>query len=166
MPRCTNTHCRADSFYSIIERMILDALKCTPTTAQSRTDHFKSKARAQTPMRRVDSDSSLSSHTDTETFRQPGLEIDPGDITSCGESDGDIERALISESFKKSSAIDTVPVSTTTSGIHTSSEGFESSGATIQDVTFSEIRERTLEEGSLGSQGPKRPEEHHSVVSL
>ena len=74
--------------YLTIERMIFDTLKGTLTTAQSQTDHLKSKARAQTPMRSVDKDSSLDSHTDSDAYRQSGLQTDPGEISSCGESDG------------------------------------------------------------------------------
>ena len=133
--------------------MILDALKGTPTT---KPDHFKTKARAQTPMHRVKSDSSLDSHTGSETYRQPGLEIDPGDIRSCGKSDGNIETALIAESFRKSTTLDTVPASTAVTDAPTTSEVFESSEATSQDVTLSEIRDRTLEERSKGEPRSKK----------
>ena len=136
--------------YLTFERMILDALKVTAATAQSRTDDFKSEARTQTPMRRVDSDSSFASHTDSEVISQPELEVGPRDVTSCGDSDGSTEMSLISESFWKSTAIDAVLVKTTTSACRVSSEGFESSRPTSQDVNLSEIPERRQDEKCLG----------------
>ena len=88
---------------------------------------------------------------------QPGLEIDPVDITSCGKSDSNIEMALIAESFRKSTTIDAAPASTAVTNAPTTSEGFESSGTTSQDVTLSEIRERTQDERSTSEPRYKKP---------
>ena len=107
-------------------------------------------------MRRIDSDSSLDSHTDCEACDPLGLAVDPGHMTSCGESDRITEMALFSESFKKSSDIATVSATNTATAPCHSSEGFDSSGVTSQDVTLSEIRERTLEEKSLGEPKSKK----------
>ena len=144
--------------YSTIERMILDAMKGAPTTAPSRTDHFKSRTRAEAPMRRMDSDSSLDSHTDCEASDPLWLGVDSEDIASCEESDGVTEMALISESFKKSSDQAIVPPTSTATALNQSSEGLDSSGASSQDATLSVVRERTLEEKSLGEPKSKRPE--------
>ena len=62
--------------YSTMERMVIDAVKGAPTTAPSRTAHFRSRDRAQTPGPMDESGSSLSEsesevpiEVETEGFR-------------------------------------------------------------------------------------------------
>ena len=45
-------------------RMVIDAVKGMPTSAPSRTEHFRSRTRASTPFRVVESDSSDAESTD------------------------------------------------------------------------------------------------------
>ena len=84
--------------HTTMERMILDAVRGSPTTAPSRTGHFKSGARRQTPFRYADSDSS-----DNETSDLPSVDSEDqnttdhgelGDSSSFGESDSAGEMAL------------------------------------------------------------------------
>ena len=92
--------------YTTIERMILDAVRESPTTAPSRTGHFQIAARAQTPYRYADSDSS-----DAETGGVPTVDseyhntTDYGELSdssSFGESDSAGEMALVSATFEAS----------------------------------------------------------------
>ena len=69
-------------------------------------------------------------------------------MASCEESDEVTEMALISESLKKSSDQVIIPATSTATASSQPSEGFDSSEATSQDVTLSEVRERTLDEKS------------------
>ena len=90
--------------YHTMERMVTDAVNSTPTTAPSRTDHFRIISRAATPFRHADSDSSdfecsvpPSARTNTsETTDQGEL----GDSSAFEEKDSAEEMALISLSFK------------------------------------------------------------------
>ena len=59
--------------YTTIERMVIDAVKGTPTTAPSRTAHIRSSDRAQTPGPRGHRGSS-SSETDSDAPTEVGTE--------------------------------------------------------------------------------------------
>ena len=57
-----------------MERMVIDAVWGSPTVAPSRTAHFLSKGRCQTPMRRAPNDSSETESEEegaTAVARQP-----------------------------------------------------------------------------------------------
>ena len=77
--------------YTTIEKIVLDAVRGRPTTSQSRTDHLRVRARAQTPRLGEKSDSSLDCASDSEfsgrSYPEQGLE----GVTSCEESDGTTE---------------------------------------------------------------------------
>ena len=100
--------------YTTIERMILDAVRGSPTIAPWRTSHFQLGARAQTPYRYADSDFS-----DAESGRLPAVDSEDqsatdygelGDSSTFGASDSAGETALISATFEasnKNSAIKT-----------------------------------------------------------
>ena len=134
--------------YTTIERMILDAVRGSPKVAPSRTSHFQIGARAQTPYRCADSDSS-----DAESGGLPAACSEDqnttdcgelGDSSSFGESDCAGEMALISatfEAFNRKSTAETTSVPAQTGGVQSSSQETDHSS---QDVTLSEVRERTL----------------------
>ena len=91
--------------FSTMERMVIDAVQCSPTVAPSRTAHFQSKGRCQKPMRRAPSDSS---ETESEgegtsaTERQPDSSSEDTGESSCyEESDSATEMDLITKSFKR-----------------------------------------------------------------
>ena len=93
--------------FSTIERMVIDAIPGSPTVAPSRTAHFQSKGRCQTPMRIAPSDSS-ETESDWEessaTARQPGTSSeDTGKSSYYGESDSATEMDPITKSFKRAS---------------------------------------------------------------
>ena len=137
--------------HSVMERMILDAVRGRPTTAPSRTGQFKLGARAQTPFRSADSDSS-----DGETGGMPAVDSDfnstdygeLGDSSSFGESDSAGEMALISATFKapvKKPDVQTVPPA---DQLETVLPGSQDTDRSSQDATLSEVRERTLKSQS------------------
>ena len=63
--------------YSTMERIVLDAVRGTPTVAPSKTDRFRSRDRAQTPARGHEEDSSMS-ETDSDANIQTGGEGSDG----------------------------------------------------------------------------------------
>ena len=93
-----------------MERMVLDAVKGTTTAVPSRTDQLLLKARAGTPFRVPDSDSSDAVIQVIQVIQDgPRLETSDsgesltlGDISTPDESDSTGEMALITQSFKKS----------------------------------------------------------------
>ena len=90
-----------DLTYFTIERMILVSLKGTPTTTQSRREHFRKRTRAQTPGQVGDSDSSLNSKMGVAGYEHMNVEEETRNLTSCEESNGTTEMPLVSKSFKK-----------------------------------------------------------------
>ena len=79
--------------YSTMERMVTDAVEGTPTTAPSNSAHFRSRGRAQTPVRGDLGDSSATksdSYIDAETGIESSDEA--GDTSFHGESDSATER--------------------------------------------------------------------------
>ena len=136
--------------YTTMERMVLDAVKGTPTAVPSRTDQLLLKARASTPFRVPDSDSS---DAESATFDGPRLETSDsgesrtlGDISTPDESDSAGKMALITQSFKKSKELFSNPqlqeTATTTSLRNRPEQECSSSG----DATLSEVKRQTLEE--------------------
>ena len=134
--------------YTTIERMILDAVRGSPTIAPLRTSPFQLGARAQTPYRYADSDSS-----DAETGRLPAVDSEDqsatdygemGDSSTFEESDSAGEMALISATFEasnKNSAVKTTSFPAQTGLVRASSQETDLSS---QDATLSEVREQTL----------------------
>ena len=135
--------------HSAMERMILDAVRGSPTIVPPRTGHFKSRTRAQTPFRHVDSESS-----DTETGDLPVIDSEGqattdhgelGDSSSFGESDSAGEMALISATFK--TPIRTTDVQPTSSTVlpGITQPGSQETDQSSQDITLSEVKEQTLQ---------------------
>ena len=135
-------------FYSTMERMILDAVRGSPTIAPSRTSHFQLGARAQTPYRYADSDSS-----DAESGRLPVVDSEGqsatdygelGNSSTFGESDSAGGMALISATFEasnKNPAVKTASLPAQTRLVQASSQETDLSS---QDAPLSEVREQTL----------------------
>ena len=134
--------------HSTMERMILDAVRGSPTIAPSRTDHFKSRTRAQTPYRQVDSESSDAETGDLPTTDSEGHDtIDRGTLgysSSFGESDSAGEMALISASFKTSVKTTDVPIVSPTEQPGVMQTGSQETDRSSQDITLSEVREQSL----------------------
>ena len=134
--------------HSTMERMILDAVRGSPTIAPSRTDLFKSRTRAQTPYRQVDSDSSDAGTGDLPTTDSEGHDtIDRGtlgDSSSFGESDSAGEMALISASFKTSVKTTDVPIVSPREQPGVMQTGSQETDRSSQDITLSEVREQSL----------------------
>ena len=138
--------------YTTIERMILDAVRGSPTIAPSRTKHFQLGARAQIPYRYASSDSS-----DAESGQLPVVDSEDqsatdlgglGDSSTFGESDSAGEKALISATFEASnnrSTVKATPLSAPGGLIQADSQETDFSS---QDATLSEVRDQTL-----GTQG-------------
>ena len=129
--------------YNTMEKMVLDAVRGQPTTSQSCTDHFRYRTKSQTPGRGARSDSSFETESESEVSGRPLPEVALERITSCEESDGATETALISLSFQKST---NVGPSTSASGSQptiVSPDEMGSSEFASQDVTLSEIRDQT-----------------------
>ena len=144
--------------YTTIERMILDAVRGSPTIAPSRTGHFQLGARAQTPYRYANSDSS-----DAESGQLPIVDSEDqiatnfgglGDSSTFGESDSAGEMALISATFEASnnrSAVKTTSLPAPSGLIQVDSQETDFSS---QDATLSEVRDQTL--GTKGKQRSKK----------
>ena len=137
--------------FTTMEKMVLGAVRGAPATAESRTAHFRSRHRAQTPHPRMDSDTSEGG-TESDSYVGPP---DPGSSgtsagedmsVSYGESDSAAEMALIAESFQKSTADGTKQLA---SGVKTSAQTVDagtSSEMSCPDETLSAIREAAIEE--------------------
>ena len=138
-------------------------MRGAPTTAQSRTDHFRSRHRAQTPHPHMDSDTSEGG---TESHLCSGLPVPGSSGTSAGEdmttsyeeSDSAAEMALIAESFQKSTAEVSGKHSSTTRIQARSAEAGTSSEMSCLDETLSAIREAAIEERTDISPQPKKAE--------
>ena len=146
--------------YTSKKRTVLDAVKGNPTTVPSRTDHFRSRARALTPFRMpegVSSDAEIGGLSIDKSDDQNSTDVEKlGDCSSFESSDSAREMALISASFKN-------PIRASPSCIvPTSSQPEPLEGKTretdqrSQDAILLEIKEQTLEEKCKGSAKVKK----------
>ena len=145
--------------HTTMERMILDAVRGSPTTAPSRTSHFKTGTRAQTPFRYADSDSSDAETGDLPTVDSEQNTTDQGELgdsSSFGESDSAEEMALISATFKAPVKKTGVQIVSSTVQPEIAMPGSQETDRSSQDVTLSEVRERTLR-AKAKSQDKKTP---------
>ena len=153
-----------DLTYFTIERMILVSLKGTPTTPQSRREHFRKRTRAQTPGQVGDSDSSLNSKVGVAGYEHINVEEETRNLTSCEESNGTTEMPLVSETFKKSSGKVAAVSPSTTNAPNMTSEGTDVSGFT-KDATLSEIMVLTRAENAIGQPRSKKPEDEEGTTA-
>ena len=147
-----------------MEQMILDAVRGRPTALPSRTDTFCSRARAATPFRQMESDSSdaeagtiTSGESDDQDTQR---HVETGDSFS-GESDSAGEIALISASYKPAARTSHTWAETAPMAVNDDQRG-QDTDPSSQDATLSEVREQTLSGKSRRntqakkSQKPKR----------
>ena len=147
--------------FTTMKKMVLGAVRGAPTTAQSRTDHFRSRHRARTPYLHMDSDIS---EAGTESDLCSGRPVPGSSGTSAGgdmttsyeQSDTAGKMALIAESFQKSTA--------EVSGKHSSSTRIQASSTnagtfsemSCPDETLSAIKEAAIDERTnIASQSKK-----------
>ena len=103
--------------YTTMEKMVLGAVRGAPVTAESRTDHFKIRHRAQTPHPRDFSDVSDGSQSNddsgpgTDSTGDPITESEDGVFDSHNETDSSAEMALISRAFKEINVVEPDPAS-------------------------------------------------------
>ena len=131
--------------YTTIEKMVLGAVRVAPVTAESHTDHFKIRHRAQTPHPRDFSDVSDGSQSNddsgpgTDSTSDPNTESEDGVFGSHNETDSSAEMALISRAFKEPNVVEPDPASQRTVDVNPQSEGQESTGQSSLDATLSEL---------------------------
>ena len=143
--------------FSTMERMVLDAVRETPTVAPSKTDRFRSRGRAQTPARGHEEDSSMS-ETDSDPNARTGGESsdDMGKSSFFGESDSATKMALISETFKQTPTLPQVSFCTSVPPTAQRFEETEVRGVSSQDATLLEIQEKVKETKDQGPSNSKR----------
>ena len=146
--------------FSTMERKVIDAVRGFPTVAPSRTAHFQSKGRCQTPMRRAPDDSSGTESEEEGTSamaHQPGSSPeDTGESSYYGKSDSATEIDLITKSFKSVSAPHTKGSDSTQTSSGQQQTEPDMSEFSSQDTTLLEIRERAQLTGGTSSKAKKR----------
>ena len=146
--------------FSTMERMVVDASRGNPTVAPSRTAHFYSGRRAQTPGPGNDGDSSGSETESEAVLVAKDSELsssgETGDSSYYEESDSATEMALISKSFKKTA--DTQGTSLPKTPI--SNAPGESGTGTLeysrQDATLLEVRDQARDTPTAGPSKSKK----------
>ena len=146
------------SFFTT-ERMVIDAVRGSPTVAPSRTAHFHSKGRCQTPMRRSPSGSSETESEEegaTAAARQPDSSSEgTGESSYYEESDSATEMDLITQSFKKTTVPPKNPDETRTPFSQPQNEP-DVSEFSSRDTTLQELREQARPITRTASKSKKR----------
>ena len=123
-----------------MERMVLDAVRGTPTALPSRTAHFQLRGRSQTPGRGSRSESETDSDRPGSATDQLRSSTDyTGGSSFYEETDSATGMDLISKSFKRTPAIplgSETQVDVTTIQQQT---GLEAEGSSSQDTTLLEM---------------------------
>ena len=134
-----------------MERMVLDAVRGTPTALPSRTSHFQLKGRAQTPGPGSQSDSESDSYLLGTASDQSGSSSDDtGGASFYEETDSATEMDLITKSFKQT------PSQPLVGGIQTDTPnsqqhiGLDAEGSSSQDTTLYEMREQAQKDQTEG----------------
>ena len=137
--------------FNTMERMVLDAVRGTPTALPSRTSHFQLKGRAQTPGPGSQSDSESDSDLLGTASDQPGSSSDDsGGASFYEETDSATEKDLITKSFKQT------PSQPLVGGIQTDTPnsqqhiGLDAEGPSSQDTTLYEMREQAQKDQTEG----------------
>ena len=134
--------------FSTMERMVIDAVRSKPTVAPSRTAHFYSGRRAQTPGPGSAGDSSESDTEGEATLRGKNTGLSSsGEIVESsyyGETDSATGMDLITKSFKRTTNVQDTPVPQSSSqdvqeDIETDAPEYSS-----QDATLLEVRDQAL----------------------
>ena len=126
-----------------MERMVLDAVRGTPTALRSCTSHFQLRGRAQTPGPRSQSDSETDSDHPGTASDQPGSSADDtGGSSFYEETDSATEMDLISKSFKQTPALPLGRDTQVDAPRFLQQTGLEAEGSSSQDTTLHEMREQ------------------------
>ena len=137
--------------FNTMERMVLDAVRGTPTALPSRTSHFQLKRRAQTPGPGSQSDSESDSDLPRTASDRPGSSSDDsGGSSFYEESDSATEMDLITKSFKQTPSqplVGGVQADTPSSQQHI---GLDAEGSSSQDTTLYEMREQAQKDQTEG----------------
>ena len=137
--------------FNTMERMVLDAVRGTPTALPSRTSHFQLKRRAQTPGPGAQSDSESDSDLAGTASDQPeSSSDDSGGASFYEESDSATEMDLITKSFKQTPSqplVGGVQADTPSSQQHI---GPDAEGSSSQDTTLYEMREQAQKDQTEG----------------
>ena len=143
--------------FSTMERMVLDAVRGSPTALPSRTSHFQLRGRAQTPGPRSQSDSETDSDHPGSASDRPGSSAeDTGGSSFYEETDSATEMDLISKSFKQTPVIpQSREIREETGGaqqqIELGAEWYSS-----QDTTLHEMREQVQKNLDAGPSKSKK----------
>ena len=130
--------------FNTMERMVLDAVRGTPTALPSRTSHFQLKRRAQTPGPGSHSDSESDSDLLGTASDQPG--------SSSDDSGG----ASFYEESDSATEIKQTPSQPLVGGIQADAPnsqqhiGLEAEGSSSQDTTLYEMREQAQKDQTEG----------------
>ena len=143
--------------FSTMERMVLDAVRGSPTALPSRTSHFQLRGRAQTPGPRPQSDSETDSDHPGSASDRPGSSAeDTGGSSFYEETDSATETDLITKSFKQTPVIPQrreirEETGDTQQQIELGAEGYSS-----QDTTLHEMREQAQKNLDAGPSKSKK----------
>ena len=146
--------------FSTMERMVIDAVRGRPTVAPSRTAHFYSDRRAQTP---GPADAGNSSGSDTEGEATLGAR----DVESSGsgmigessyyeESDSTTEMDLITKSFKKTTKVQGASEPCSSSQDVPQDTEIDAPESSSQDDTLLEVRNQALAASTVSSSKTKK----------
>ena len=155
-----------------MERMVLDAVKGTPTAVPPRTDQLLLKTRASTTFRVPDSDSSDAESATLDVRRietsDSGEFCTLGNISKPEEGDSSGEKALISQSFKKLSERISKPQVQETATTSLLGKRPEQNCSSSGDATLSEVRRQTLgeKEQTTGKEQKKSKRQPQRGVSM
>ena len=129
-----------------MEQLVIGAVRGKPTTSGSRTGHFRSRERAQTPMPLCDSDSNSGESSQvpesgSDATRETDFEREIEDLSSFEGNDSSTEMALIAQSFEQVTHQPQTTAPTGTSQFDATESGTETTGMSMssQDATLSEV---------------------------
>ena len=153
--------------FSAMERMVIDAVRGKPTVAPSRTAHFYSGKRAQTPGPGSVGDSSGSDTEEDTTLRgknsEPSSSGETGDSSYYGETDSATEMDLITKSFKKSTSAQDVPDPQLSSQEVQRDTDTDTPNYSSQGATLLEVRDQVLGTTTASSSKPRRKKGNKSL---
>ena len=152
-----------------MERTVIDAVRGSLTVAPSRTAHFLSKGRCETPMRRAPSDSSETESEEegaTAVTRQPDSSSEgTGESSYYEESESATEMDLITRSFKKTAVPLQTPGEVQPSSGQQQNEP-DMSEFSSQDTTLKELREQSGSTTRTTSKSKKRKSDRRGTDFL
>ena len=147
--------------------MIIDAVRGKPTVAPSRTAHFYSGKRAQTPGPGSVGDSSGSDTEEDTTLRgknsEPSSSGETGDSSYYGETDSATEMDLITKSFKKPTSAQDVPDPQLSSQEVQRDTDTDTPNYSSQDATLLEVRDQVLGTTTASSSKPRKKKGNKSL---